>query len=377
MKASGKEAQVSMASDLKGRSVKKVWIDLDNSPHVPFFLPIKRELEDRGYQVVLTARDAYQVKDLLDFYELQCQSIGKHFGKNKIFKVMGVISRALRLVPFLLKEKPDLGVSHGSRAQILASSLLRIKSINIGDYEFVQDLVIFRPSWMIVPEIIPEESLGSRKDQILKYRGIKEDVYVPLFKPDPAVREELGLRQQDLVVSIRPPASEAHYHRHESDELFAEVMKYLGAQPQIKIVLLPRNANQSAEIRQQWPELIEQGRVIIPEKVVNGLNLIWYSDFVVSGGGTMNREAAALGVPVYSIFRGKIGAVDRYLAEQGRLTLIENAAEIPQKIKLARRNNFSDIQNDARPALRTIVGFIVAILEAEDPRLISWPQAIS
>lgn len=127
-------------------SKKKIWVDLDNSPHIPFFIPIKRELEKRGYAVVLTARDAYQVSELLDFYGLKCRKIGRHFGKNKLLKVVGVVTRALRLVPFLINERPSLAVSHTSRAQILASSLLGIKSIALGDYEFVQDLVLFRPS---------------------------------------------------------------------------------------------------------------------------------------------------------------------------------------------------------------------------------------
>ena len=362
-------------SNTKRSSGRRIWIDLDNSPHVPFFVPIKRELEKRGYEVVLTARDAYQVSELVDFYGLKCRKIGKHFGKNKFMKVLGVVTRALRLLPFLLKERPDLAVSHGSRAQILASSLLGIKSIVLADYEFVQDLVIFRPSWVIVPEIIPDESVGPRKNHILKYQGIKEDVYVPSFKANGSIRNELGLTDQDMVVSIRPPASEAHYHRHESDKLFLEVMEYLEAQPNVKIVLLPRNARQEAELREKWPELISQRRIIIPERVVDGLNLIWHSDFVVSGGGTMNREAAALGVPVYSIFRGKIGAVDRYLSDQGRLTLIESPQDVSSKIKLTRRCDIGSFQSNNRPALKNILDYIVSIVDAKDPKLLPLTSA--
>jgi uncharacterized protein len=348
---------------------RKIWIDLDNSPHVPFFIPIKRELEQRGYKVVLTARDAYQVSELVDFYGLDCKKIGKHFGKNKFMKVLGLVIRALRLLPFLARERPDLAVSHGSRAQILASSLLGIKSIVLADYEFVQDLVIFRPSWVIVPEIIPDESVGPRRNHILKYKGIKEDVYVPSFKADNSIRSKLGLSDQDLVVSVRPPASEAHYHRHESDELFVVVMEHLKSQPNVKMVLLPRNARQEAAVREQWPDLISQRKVIIPEHVVDGLNLIWHSDFVVSGGGTMNREAAALGVPVYSIFRGKIGAVDRYLSDHGRLTLIESPQDVSSKIRLVPRGEIGSFQSNNRPALENIVDFIVSIAGSEDPRL--------
>ncbi len=355
----------------KPSSKKKIWIDLDNSPHVPFFIPIKRDLEGLGYDVVLTARDAYQVTDLVEFHGLECKRIGRHFGKNKFLKIVGLVNRALQLIPFLIKERPDLAVSHGSRAQILASSLMRIKSIVLADYEFVQDLVIFRPSWVIVPEIIPDTSVGTLKNHVLKYRGIKEDVYVPSFNADSSVRNKLGLTDKDVVVSIRPPAREAHYHRPESDELFDAVMEFLKSQPNIKIVLLPRNARQEAEVRAKWPSLISERRVIIPEHVVDGLNLIWFSDFVVSGGGTMNREAAAMGVPVYSIFRGKIGAVDHYLSEQGRLTLIESPEDVSSKIKISRRNGTGTFQSTKRPALQNILDYIVAIVESKDPRFSS------
>jgi uncharacterized protein len=357
---------VNTTAKSKSPSRRKIWIDLDNSPHVPFFIPIKKELERQGYQVVVTARDAYQVTELVALYGMQCQTIGRHFGKNKFLKVVGVVTRALSLVPFLLRERPDLAVSHGSRGQIMASSLLRIKSIWLGDYEFVQDLVLFRPSWLIVPDIIPD-SVGARKKHVLKYQGIKEDVYVPFFKADPSVRQQLGLTDEDIVVSVRPPASEAHYHRPESDELFSAAMEYLSTQPNVKIILLPRNGHQETDVRKKWAEPISKGRVIIPKHVVDGLNLIWYSDFVVSGGGTMNREAAALGVPVYSIFRGKIGAVDRYLSEQGRLTLIESPQDVISKIKLTRRDNIRAFDSDSRPALQNILDFIVAIVESKNP----------
>ena len=120
-------------------------------------------------------------------------------------------------------------------------------------------------------------------------------------------------------------------------------------------------------MRQLWPELLSTGKMMIPEHVIDGLNLIWFSDFVVSGGGTMNREAAALGVPVYSIFRGKTGAVDRYLAEQGRLTLLRSVDDVRSKMVLARRNTLAQPKNGHRPALGTIVDYVVAILESKTP----------
>lgn len=212
--------------------------------------------------------------------------------------------------------------------------------------------------------MIPDNAIGLPVDRIRKYPGLKEDIYVPNFEPDPEILPLLGLTEEDLVVTIRPPATEAHYHNPESDKLFYEVVEFLGHHPDVRMVILPRNEKkQTALVKNTWPKWCAEGKIIIPEQVVNGLNLIWHSDFVVSGGGTMNREAAALGVPVYSIFRGKIGAVDRYLSDIGRLTLIESAEDIPNKIVLTRRHRPSKPEYTNRPALHQIVDHIEEMLK--------------
>lgn len=318
---------------------RTIWIDLDNSPHVPFFVPIIKEFEKRGYSVILTSRDAYQVSELVDLFGLTCTKLGRHYGKNKILKVFGVCMRALQLMPLLLREKPALALSHGSRAQLLASFLLGIRSITIFDYEYAsQSLMWLKPGWVIVPEVIPDEAVKHNRSRLLRYRGIKEDVYVPNFRADPATREHLGLNDDDLVVTVRPPANEAHYHKPESDVLFHAVVERLSNEAIVKMIILPRNDRQIKTIRELWPELIRSGKMIIPPQVVDGLNLIWCSDLVISGGGTMNREAAALGVPVYSIFRGRIGSVDRYLADQGRLVLLEKPNDVQSKLDVVKRS---------------------------------------
>jgi hypothetical protein len=166
------------------------------------------------------------------------------------------------------------------------------------------------------------------------------------------------------MVTIRPPATEAHYHNPESEVLFNAVIDYLAEQPEVKMVLLPRYDRQQEIIFQKWERLIREKKIIVPDKVVNGLDLIWHSDLVVSGGGTMNREAAALGVPVYSIFRGKIGAVDRYLSKIGRLILLEERADIPNKIKLVKRDVETKV-NINNKTLNVVVNHILDALETQ------------
>ena len=345
----------------------KIWIDLDNSPHVPFFAPIIDELQRLDYSVVLTARDCFQVRALADLFRLKCKIVGRHSGSNTIRKMAGLCLRASQLAPTILKEKPDLAVSHGSRSQLIVSVPLAIPSLFIGDYEFSTVSALIHPTWVMCPEVIPSTAVRGDPSRILKYPGIKEDVYVPRFIPDPTLRSQLGLHEDDLVVTVRPPATEAHYYNPASTDLFKAVIEFARQQPEVRMVALPRNERQEAWMREIWPELFSNGTLRIPPSVVDGLNLIWYSDLVVSGGGTMNREAAALDVPVYSTFRGKIGAVDRYLSEAGRLVLLESAEDVPAQVRLTRRQRPAQPGRRDRGTLGSIVKQIVVLLQTRDP----------
>jgi hypothetical protein len=347
----------------------KIWIDLENSPHVPFFVPIIDELHRYGYSVLLTARDCFQVRELADLFHLDYQLIGHHYGKSNMRKMAGLCLRGMSLISLVRRERPDLGVSHGSRSQLITCSLMRTPSLIIRDYEFSTPLPWIRPTWLMCPEVIPSATLQCDSRRILKYPGIKEDVYVPGFVPDPGIRAKLGLQEQDVVVTIRPPASEAHYHNPQSDDLFAAAVTFLSKFHAAKLVLLPRNEKQAIELRQRRPDLFASGSVRIPSQVVDGLNLIWHSDLVISGGGTMNREAAALGVPVYSVFRGSIGAVDRYLSEQGRLVLLENVQDVQTKIRVVSRDRPAHPQGRDGITLSSIVEQIVAIVDKKHPSM--------
>lgn len=340
---------------------KTIWIDLDNSPHVPFFAPIIDELRRRGHKVAVSARAAYQVGELADRMCMEYSMIGKHYGKHRLFKVLGTCLRVVQLLPFVLRHRPSLAVSHGSRAQTIICSLLKIRTLGILDYEFARSVGPFRSKWLLVPSILPDCVLNVRRRVILRYPGIKEDVYVPRFVPDPSIRDDLRLGHGNLIVTLRPPATEAHYHARAGESLYDECVKYLGEHPNISVVLLPRNSRQAAAARSAWPQLFAVGKIIIPGGAVDGLNLIWHSDLVISGGGTMNREAAALGVPVYSIFCGSVGTVDRYLAEQQRLVMVRSVGEVRAKIKLCKRERAAELTMNSSSTLHSIVDHIVTL----------------
>ncbi|WP_085811721.1 DUF354 domain-containing protein [Geoanaerobacter pelophilus] len=341
---------------------KTIWIDMDNSPHVPFFRPIIRELEARGYEIVLTARDCFQVCKLADLYKMDYRKVGVHYGKNKIMKGIGLLLRSAQLASYILKKSPDLALSHGSRSQMILSSVLHIPTVMMTDYEYAKSIPFFRPDWLIIPEMIPDSSVCDHPGKILRYSGLKEDVYVPGFRPEQGILDPLGLDPGKVIVIVRPPATEAHYFKEESLRLFEAAMSWLGAEEQVSVILLPRNNGQADFVRSRWPQLLQSGKVKIPDQVIPGLNLIWYSDLVISGGGTMNREAAALGVPVYSIFRGEIGSVDRHLSDTGRLTIIENADDLRMKVTLKKREHSQVYQPPSRPALKQIVDILHVIL---------------
>lgn len=352
----------STAVSTNDTTVAKIWIDLENTPHIPFFSPIIEELKKRNYQIALTARDAYQTCEMADLHKFNYNKIGRHYGKHKLMKFYGLFARSAQLLPFTLKNKPTLSLNHGSRTQTLVSNILGIPTVCMMDYEHTSSLPFIQAKWMLSPEVVAgnfvdNNNLGS----VLGYSGIKEDVYVPDFTPDPSIIEELGLDHAKLIVTVRPPATEAHYHNAESEILFSEFMNRIIQVEGSKTIVLPRNNRQKDQIRHDNPEWFETDRVLFPEKVVNGLNLLWHSDLVVSGGGTMNREAAALGLAVYSIFRGTIGAVDKQLSKEGRLVLIESPDDIHSKIKLEpRKRNLS--YHPKRKTLYEIVDHIEAII---------------
>ena len=351
------------------RPCRKIWIDLENSPHVPFFLPIIKEMEKRGWTVVLTARDCFQVCELADLAGLHYRVIGHHYGKNPVRKVAGLCIRVLQLASLILREKPEISVSHGSRSSIILSGLLGIPSVSISDYEFAdQRFTSFfgseRKKWILAPAVVPSESFeryGTLSDHILHYPGIKEDVYVPFFKPDPSSLRIPGVDCDDIVITIRPPATEAHYHNPESESLLMAVFELLESHHEVKVVLLPRTPKQGEDLRQAKPKLFASKQVIVPEHALNGLDLIWRSDAVISGGGTMNREAAALGVPVYSLFRGTLGAVDKHLSEIGKLVLLESVQDVRDKLRLVRRERPAASAEMRDESLQAIVNHIAAI----------------
>ena len=313
-----------------------IWLDLSNAPHVPFFLPIVARLRKDGHEVHLTLRDFNQTVELARFHGLQGSVIGSHGGKSLAGKILNLVSRTFSLVKFARRHAFDLAISHNSYTHILAARLCCIPSVTMMDYEGQPaNHIAFRLAGKIlVPDCFPTDALrkfGARPDRVRTYDGFKEQLYLSDFMPAAGFVEELkktaGLPpswsiSDHILVTVRTPATKAAYHAFENP-LFDLLLERLdAAQGSMTVLVFPRYPEQRQLLREKFPNLF------IPEKPVDGRNLVYFSDLVISAGGTMNREAAILGTPAYTIFAGAIPAVDRKLIAAGRMSAISSRQDV-------------------------------------------------
>jgi predicted glycosyltransferase len=308
----------------------RIWIDLANSPHVPFFRSLADEFLQLNHELVVTARAFAETVELAQAARFDAEVIGGHGGGKLSGKAGNLVQRALALARWARGRGIDLALSHNSYSQILAARALAMRTVTLMDYEHqpANHLAFRFASRVIVPAAFPDDSLnryGAQAAKVFRYNGIKEDVYLADFQADPQfqqVLDDLGINETDVLVIVRPPASDALYHRFEN-ELFDQLLDRLLLEPVVKVLLLPRNDSQ----RQAY-KAGGHSRLIIPTRPLDGANLIAHSDLVVSAGGTMNREAAALGVPAASIYFGEWAAVDEQLFNEGRLQKLSTAEDV-------------------------------------------------
>lgn len=301
----------------------RAWFDLTNSPHVLVLRPLIEALRADGHEVAVTARDFAQTVALAERFDLGAEVIGRHRGAKLGAKAIGLVDRSAALARYARGRRFDIAIGHGSNDVTVAAALLRIPRTTMFDYEFatVQHTVNCRlGNAVVVPDAIPPQRLYryGAKGKIRPYAGLKEEYYLADFSADDAVLEELGLDLREPIAVVRTPPSVSLYHRFEND-LFADVLRRLREQAQT--VVLPRVADQRAELERA-------GGFIVPERAIDAQSLIAFADVVISAGGTMNREAVALGTPVHTTFEGRLGAVDERLIAEGRLHQLTSADEV-------------------------------------------------
>ncbi len=316
-----------------------VWIDLANSPHVLFFRPIIAELERSGHRVLITARDFAQTLPLCKKYHLPVVQIGGHGGKGLFSKARNISARSYALYRFAKQNFPvDLAISHNSYSHTIAAKLAGIPSVTIMDYEFqpANHLAFRLADAVFVPECFPGEELFrfGASGKSMMYPGIKEEVYLYAVRKDVQEQKRIETwlkekvkeagKKENVIALIRPPANMAVYHRFEN-ELFPKLLCMLKEKKGVTSIILPRTPEQHKEL-----EKVCGGNLVLADKVFDGVQLLLYADLVISAGGTMNREAAVLGTPAYSLFAGKRCAVDTFLEKEGKLQFIVESGELEQ-----------------------------------------------
>jgi len=307
----------------------RVWIDVSNSPQVPFVRPLLALLEERGHEAHVTTRDYAQTIELLRLHGIEHHVVGPaHAGASAMRKARALASRLRALRRFARPRRFDLALSHASHELPLVARSLGVPSSYAFDYEFARvqhGLGCRAARRVLVPESLPPErlaALGARESKVRRYPGLKEEYYLSDFEPDPSVFDELGLDRRRVVVVVRTPPEVSLYHRH-GNPLFGGVLGVLGSDPAVQAVVLPRTHEQRAAIRS-----LALPSLVVPEHAIDAQSLVALSDLVVSAGGTMNREAVALGVPAYTTFAGRIGAVDEQLIRDGRLHPLDSPSDV-------------------------------------------------
>ena len=302
------------------------WFDLENAPDVLFFEPIAKRLQKKSHVVYTTCRNYSDLPKLAEIYDTSTSIIGWHGGKNRIMKYAVGLIRSLLLARWAMRKKIDFAVGFGSRPLALTCGLMGIPNASVIDYEHVSISAIGRfCNYFFIPEDIHPQYFidrGVSKEKIIQFSGLKEDVYTNSYIPNYKLFNNLGLDENKIIVTIRPPSTSAHYHDYLSEDICWNIFHRICNDPFIEIIYVRRNNDKT------FDEALQYDNVKQMESPVKGLDLISISDVVISGGGTMSREAAALGIPSYSIFTGKQGAVDKRLSLEGRLTLIRKPEDV-------------------------------------------------
>ncbi|HEY2767077.1 MAG TPA: DUF354 domain-containing protein [Solirubrobacteraceae bacterium] len=334
----------------------RVWVDLTNSPHVLVMRPVIELLRTDGHDVRVTARDFAQTLGLLRRFEMPHTAVGHHRGERLAAKAGGLLARSSALLRWARADAKatgrrfDVALGHGSNDVSVAAAALRIPSATMFDYEWaaVQHHINCRlASAVVVPDAIPSQRLEryGAQGKLRPYEGLKEEYYLADFEPDSAVLAELALDPARPIVVVRTPPEVALYHRF-GNHLFAAVIERLrtAAAPGedgVQSVLLPRTETQREALR-------AVPGFIVPERAIDAQSLIAHADLVISAGGTMNREAVALGTPVYTTFEGRLGAVDERLIEEGRLRMLRDAGELALAKRAAADGAAERVRRDPR-----------------------------
>jgi len=324
----------------------RIWVDMTSAPHPLVLRPMIVRLRASGHEVTVTAREFGQTEGVLDRLGIPYEVVGAHGGGRVAGKVGALARRSAHLHRWARRRRFDLGLAHGSVDLAVVCAILRVPSVQMQDYEFagLQRQISFRAARrVLVPDAIPLDRLrriGASPSKLCRYPGLKEDYYLFDFEPDPSVLEELGIDPERILTIVRPPDETAEYRSR--NLLYEAVLDRLAVDPRVIAVVLPRSEDQRHAAGARAADSL-----VVPDRVIDAQSLVAYADLVISGGGTMNREAAALGTPAYTIFSGRMGAVDERLIASGRLRRLSD----PARLELRKRPTDPGVRDRRDPRI--------------------------
>ena len=307
----------------------RIWVDFTNTAHVQVLRPLVELLEEEGHEVEMTARPLSQTVAMLDRWGRQAEVIGHHGGAGRLSKARAAVSRVRELRHWASGRRIDMGLAHGSTDLPAVCRLLRLPNTTMFDYEWAsaQHHVNCRlATRVLVPDAIPAERLrryGARPPKLVQYPGLKEEYFLADFEPDPSVLEQVGADPAKVVCVVRTAPSYALYLGGSENPLLPRLLERISGAEGAQAVVIARTPEQADAI-----DALRDPGVLVPRETVDGRSLVALADLLVSAGGTMNREAAVLGTPVWSIFEGKPGAVDEQLIAEGRLRMLADPADL-------------------------------------------------
>jgi predicted glycosyltransferase len=329
----------------------RVWVDCTAAAHPLVMRPIIERLQAAGHELRVTAREYGQTQGVLDRLGIPYESVGRHGGGSVSGKGAAAVRRSLTLARWARGRRFDLALGHGSVDLGVVSALLRIPSVQMQDYEYagLQRQIAFRAArGVLAPEAIPVEAMrraGASPWKLFRYPGLKEDYYLSDFEPDPAVLDELGIDRGRVLVVVRPPPETSAYHA--ANPLYEGLLDRLAGDPSSFVVVIPRTDAQARSLERRAGADARPQNLLVPSRAIDAQSLIAFADLVVSAGGTMNREAVALGTPVYTIFSGRMGAVDERLIVTDRLRVLVD----PSDLELRKRETEPGVREPRDPQL--------------------------
>jgi predicted glycosyltransferase len=332
--------------------------------HVLVLRPIIERLEAEGHEVEVTARDYAQTLALLHLHRMPHTAIGQHGGASRLRKAYRLAGRSAQMLRFGRGRHFDLALAHGSNDLAIAAKALGIPEANMHDYEYAvtQHRIGCRFAKRVMfPDAVPFDRLrrfGVTPEKYFPYPGLKEEYYLYDFEPDAEALRRLGVDEKRVVVIVRPPPDVSLYHR-KSNPLFPKVLDRLGRDADVHSVVIPRT-----QAQREFIEGLRLPSLIVPPGAVEAQSLVALADLVVSAGGTMNREAAALGTPVYTTYGGRLGGVDEALIRSGRLRPLTD----PRAVVLEKRTaEATPTRRDPSYLVETILGTVGASPLREKP----------